>query len=55
MGDDRLAGPCTDDVGDANFVGALWLIALELCERQSFPCKLDNMNLVMSFVKNYRA
>ena len=26
MGDDQLAGPCTDDVGFANSVGALWLL-----------------------------
>ena len=24
MGNDQLAGPCTDDVGVAFFVGALW-------------------------------
>ena len=26
MGDDRLAGPCTEDVGVTDSVGALWLV-----------------------------
>ena len=26
MGDDRLAGPCTGNVGIADFFGALWLM-----------------------------
>ena len=61
IGDDQLAGPCTDDVGVANSVGALWLLgggAWVICVVDCCGC-LSSGNILPltypTYLKGYEA